>query len=59
MRTWSPFSAGSGAGLLAGALLFFLCYWWLGTITVSAVVAVATAGLIGLLGRGPRGPSAR
>lgn len=40
-----------GAGIVTGALLFFLCYWWLGSISFSAAVALAVAALVVLAGR--------
>ncbi len=38
-------------GLMIGFGLFFLCYWWLGTITLSALVGGVTAALVALAGR--------
>ena len=40
-----------GVGILTGALLFFVCYWWLGSISFSTAVAVAVAALVVLAGR--------
>jgi hypothetical protein len=37
------------SGIAVGLALFFVCYWWLGSITLSAVVGVvAVAGAVGI-----------
>lgn len=40
-----------GWGVLSGLGLVFLCYWWIGALSVSVTIGLITGGFVVLVGR--------